>query len=73
MSSKAKTDFRQRRDENSIIQNNEGPSHPPNDVEYAEVNEVAEIQPTNTSRSNALSQERPVNSYGNILETPILN
>ena len=66
-SSKAKTDFRQRRDENSIIQNNEGPSHPPNDVEYAKVNEVAEIQPTNTSRSNALSQERPVNSNGNIL------
>ena len=76
-SSKAKIVFRRRRDENSIIQNNEGPSHPPNDVEYVEVNEVAEMQPTNTSRSNALSEERPVNSNCNSLvangNTHILN
>ena len=76
-SKKAKTVFRQRRYETknssnqcsraAISQNNEGPSYPPNDVEYAEVNEVAEMQPTNISRSNALSQGRPANSNGNIL------
>ena len=74
-SSKAKTVFRQRRDETrnsskqcsraDISQNNEGPSYPPNDVEYAEVNEVAEMLPTNTY--NALSQERPANSNSNRL------
>ena len=74
-SSKAKTVFRQRRYETrnssnqcsraANSQNNEGPSHPPNDVEYAEVNEVAEMQPTNAS--NALSQGRPANSNGNSL------
>lgn len=72
-SSKARTVFRQRRDENSnsskqcsrafISQNNEGPSHPPNDVEYAIVNEIAEMPPTNAS--TALSKERPANSIGN--------
>lgn len=74
-SSKAKTVFQQRRGENinssnqcsraAISQNNEGPSHPPNDVEYAEVDVVAEMQPTNAY--NALSQGRPANSNGNIL------
>ena len=75
MSSKDKTVFRQRYEENSnssnqcsreaISHNNEGPSHPPNDVEYAEVNEVAEMQPINTS--SALSQGRPANFNGNSL------
>lgn len=74
ISSKNKAKIVQRCDENGksanqyrrtlTSQNKEGPSHPPNDVEYAEVNEVAEMQATNSYK--AISQERPANLMGTV-------
>lgn len=73
ISSKNKAEIVQRCDENGksanqfhrtlASQNKGAPLHPPNDVEYAEVNEVAEMQATDSYK--AISQERSANSNGN--------